>query len=110
MLVRNWSSLASVALGCAVLWGCDTSATSDGGDAGTLDAGPPDAGFSLVCDPPVSAPSQFVDATDDWNLGPDGLKLTGNRIISADLDGDGYPDLVVSSGATNVRSNLDPDA
>jgi enediyne biosynthesis protein E4 len=107
MLVRAWGNYAAVAVGCVALGGCDS---KDGQDGGAGDSGPPDSGPSLVCDPHASAPSHFVDATDAWNLGPSGLVLTGNRIISADLDGDGYPDLIVSSGPTNVRSNLDPDA
>jgi hypothetical protein len=51
-----------------------------------------------------SLASHFTDATDAWNLGPTGLKLNGNRLIAADLDGDGYPDLVTHDIFSNARS------
>ncbi|MCA3010807.1 MAG: VCBS repeat-containing protein, partial [Myxococcaceae bacterium] len=57
--------------------------------------------------PPVCRESTpgtlFVDATDAWNLGDDGLRLRGNRLTVADLDGDGFPDLVVHTLTTNAR-------
>ena len=49
----------------------------------------------------------FIDATDAWNLGKDGLNLVGNRLTVADLDGDGYPDLVVHAVSSNARQSLD---
>lgn len=46
--------------------------------------------------------TQFADATDDWGLGKTGLSLTGNRLTVADLDADGYPDLVVHAVTSNA--------
>jgi enediyne biosynthesis protein E4 len=51
--------------------------------------------------------TRFVDATDAWGLGKTGLDLTGNRLTVADLDQDGYPDLVVHAVTSNLRQSLD---
>ncbi len=48
----------------------------------------------------------FTDITDEIGLGADGLALIGNRIASADFDGDGYPDLLVHTVNSNARDNL----
>ena len=47
--------------------------------------------------------TRFVDATEEWNLGQVGLKVQGNRLTVADLDNDGYPDLVVHAVTSNRR-------
>ncbi len=47
--------------------------------------------------------TRFVDATETWNLGQVGLKVQGNRLTVADLDNDGYPDLVVHAVTSNLR-------
>ncbi|MBS2027047.1 MAG: CRTAC1 family protein [Deltaproteobacteria bacterium] len=78
--------------------------TGSTGDAGPIDAGPIDAGDFEQCDAHASGPSHMTDSTIAWNLGDGGLNLTGNRIIAADLDGDGYPDLIVHAIYTNARS------
>jgi hypothetical protein len=79
-----------------------------GNDAGT---GTPDSGSdagSMACDVHASAPSSFRDATDDWNLGPSGLRMVGNRIMAVDLDQDGYPDLIVHAIYSGGRENIPP--
>lgn len=54
--------------------------------------------------------TRFLDATEDWNLGQVGLKVQGNRLTVADLDNDGYPDLVVHAVTSNLRPKKDvPD-
>jgi len=44
----------------------------------------------------------FTDVTSAWKLSP----VRGNRISVADLDNDGYPDIVISSNAPNHRVQL----
>ncbi len=67
----------------------------NGSDAGTdADAGP-------TCDPHGTSGTTFVDSTIAWGL----ATVTGNRIVSSDLDGDGYPDLILSNDATNKRDD-----
>jgi hypothetical protein len=72
-------------------------AACSGGNGGNPDAG--DGG--PTCDPHGTSGTTFVDATQAWGLG----SVTGNRIVSADLDGDGYPDLILSNDATNKRDD-----
>jgi hypothetical protein len=45
----------------------------------------------------------FARNTEAWGLSP----VRGTRFATADIDNDGYSDLVVQSGTTNVRTNLD---
>lgn len=67
----------------------------------------PLAGTGPVTCAATDGGTRFIDATDAWNLGANGLKLTGNRLTVADLDGDGYPDLVVHAVSSNARQSLD---
>jgi hypothetical protein len=76
-----------------------SSGSSTGGTSGTT---------GISCNVHASSPSHFTDATEAWNLGHSGLGVTGNRIIAADLDGDGYPDLIVHP-ITGARSLLPLD-
>jgi hypothetical protein len=88
-------------LGCVVLASgalvfssaCDGGG-GDNGDGGT-DSGP-------SCDPHGATGTSFVDNTAAWGL----TGVTGNRIVSADLDGDGYPDLIVHAIYTNQRETI----
>ncbi|HUB09405.1 MAG TPA: FG-GAP-like repeat-containing protein, partial [Myxococcales bacterium] len=91
----------------------DAGPTADAGPA--LDGGPTviDAGrYTLTvlapgtpdptCDPhggATDAQMQFTDVTAQWGLGADGgLPMEGTSFVAADLDGDGYPDLIVTNG------------
>jgi hypothetical protein len=60
----------------------------------------------VQCSPHAATGTLFGDATENWGLGKTGLNVTGNRIVAADLDGDGYPDLIISSSATNRREQI----
>ena len=58
----------------------------------------------VVC-APRDGGTRFIDATNAWNLGA--LNVVGNRISVADLDSDGYPDLIVHAVSSNARQSLD---
>ncbi len=55
----------------------------------------------------VDGGTRFSDTTDQWNLGASGLNLVGNRLTVADLDNDGYPDLIVHAVTSNLRQNIE---
>ncbi len=69
-----------------------------GGGGGNPDAG--DAG--PTCDPHGTSGTTFVDSTQAWGLG----SVVGNRIVSADLDNDGYPDLIIHAIGSNNRETI----
>jgi hypothetical protein len=56
---------------------------------------------------PGDGGTRFIDATEAWNLGATGLGVVGNRITVADLDNDGFPDLIVHAVSSNARQSLD---
>ncbi len=57
---------------------------------------------AAACDAHAEQPSQFTDATSDWGLG--GLAM--GAFYAADLDHDGYPDLIVLSGNQDERETI----
>lgn len=78
-------------------------AVGTGGAAGAGGAGGA-GGAPPACDAhAVSGDPSFQKRTSEWGL--DGV--VGNRLIAADLDHDGYPDLLVHSLSTNTRDPLD---
>ncbi|MBL9038353.1 MAG: CRTAC1 family protein [Archangium sp.] len=97
---------------CVAVVGC-TKTEPEPVDGGPDDAGNPDVIPALTdavtCTeaPAVDAGRRFIDATESWDLGKAGLNVLGNRLAVADLDHDGYPDLVVHSLATNQRQGID---
>jgi len=105
-----------IAISCLALQACSNGRTSveDGGSDGGLAAGTiVDAGrYTLTvlgpgttvssCDPHASAIDaglHFTNVTNQWGIAADsGLPLQGTGFISADLDEDGYPDLIAING------------
>lgn len=64
---------------------------------------PPDQCATL--EDPWGEVALWMDRTDKWNLGVEGLDVLGNRLTSVDLDGDFYPDLIVHFAGSNDRDD-----
>lgn len=59
--------------------------------------GSPPSGPAPICKPPVAATVAFTDVTDAVGLGAtDTFKPSATGIVTGDLDGDGYPDIVAA--------------
>jgi len=69
-------------------------------DAGDPEPEPP----PVICKAAPFPEVRFVRATDRWGIGRDGLAVDGIRVMLADLDGDGYPDLIVH-GSSHLRED-----
>lgn len=84
-------------------WGCDD------GDGGDPDAGDTD-GPQPICLDPGDGPYglQFTDVTGDLGLGPEGLLATGSNVSIADVDGDGWPDIVLTTGSADREDPAEP--
>ena len=96
----TWPFLLAATLAVA---GCDNgSGDPDGGSDGGPDSG--DAGPDApeverppeICLDPggLGAGPYFTDVTEELGLGPAGLDIQGGGVVSADIDGDHWPDLV----------------
>jgi hypothetical protein len=57
---------------------------------------------AVTCASVGNPDTRYVDATSSW-FGGLGVPLTGNRLSVADLDNDGFPDLVVHAITSNAR-------
>lgn len=91
--------LAIVLVACA---GEEKARPPEGGeDSGEVSAAPP----PLICNEvsPYAGELAFTDRTEDWGL----VGINGGRLSSADLDGDGFPDLIVSEGSFFGRDNFE---
>ena len=68
--------------------------------------GEPDTRPERVCNPATAwsddAPA-YEDRTEAWGLSG----INGSRLSAADLDGDGYPDLVISDVSAHTRDDFD---
>ena len=70
-----------------------------GDDTGETAAPPP-----LICNEavPYAGGPAFTDTTEAWGL----VGITGGRLSAADLDNDGYPDLLVREGSAFGRDDF----
>lgn len=87
--------------GCAFVLaviGCgDDTATGGSGGQGTGGAG---GAVPEVCDGhKVQAEASFADTTPSWGL----TGVAGGRVMSGDLNGDGFPDLIIHAFTPNAR-------
>ncbi len=78
--------------------------TAPVGDATTtIPDGPlPDLGLPSICLASPAGGAAFTDGSVEWGFHGGDLDLEGGRLSAGDLDGDGYPDLIVHKGYSNV--------
>lgn len=63
---------------------------------------------AVACDAHATkGPATLTDRSDAWGLSA--AKIVGNRITSADLNGDGFPDLVIHAIGSNNREVIGQD-
>jgi hypothetical protein len=103
-----------LAVTCAFALGCSSSsppAASGGADAkAKLDAAlgegpaPVDGKIGATCTNASARPLTFTDESVAWGLADATLGVRGNMLEAADLDGDGYADLLVHR-ASDARSD-----
>ncbi|HVK66303.1 MAG TPA: CRTAC1 family protein [Polyangium sp.] len=72
------------------------------GDDAKAPEPPPPAPVAVACDVHATkGAARFTDRSEAWGLSA--AKIVGNRIMSGDLNGDGYPDLILHAIGTNNR-------
>ncbi len=78
-----------------------------GASAGTAGAAGAVSTKGLVpaCLGTTAAPA-FSETSKRWGLSEDALNVQGNRLMTADLDGDGYPDLIVHRIGSTARTDV----
>jgi enediyne biosynthesis protein E4 len=118
LALRGFFLLLVPALAIAAAPACggggDTGSTGSSGSTGTSSSSGTSTGTGsgggggfapVACDVhATSGLNHFTDRTDAWGL-KDAL-VTGNRITAGDLDGDGYPDIIIHAIGSNARETI----
>jgi enediyne biosynthesis protein E4 len=106
-VIRSTATTLSAAL-LLLACGADESTNGTGPSSGSGGGG--GAHVAPVCDlnETTGKGFRFVDRSEAWGL--TSAQIVGNRIVSGDLDGDGYPDLIVHAIGTNNRETIGGDA
>jgi enediyne biosynthesis protein E4 len=79
-----------------------TTAAAGSGSGGAGGSGGADSTPAVACDAhATTGPTGYVDRSDAWGLTAAGV--TGLLLSAADLDGDGYPDLITHTWRPNTR-------
>lgn len=95
MLGKRTPSFASLSLISLVFVGC-------GEDPQTPAVKPVPPPVAVACDAhATTGAAKFVQRSDAWGLS--GAKVVGNRLSTADINGDGFPDLFVHAIGSNNR-------
>ncbi len=111
MIVRRTTSFGYRSVVCLlatfglpVMGACGDDSAAGGAGAGVAAGGAGGAGGgAAVCDGhAVEGVATFSDNTVAWGL----VGVAGGRVMSGDLNGDGYADLLVHSFTPNVRETL----
>jgi enediyne biosynthesis protein E4 len=99
---RLFCLLGSV--GLAALSGCGDDTGTGAAGAGPVGGGGGAGGGAVeVCDAhAVQGVTTFSDTTDAWGL----VGVAGGRVMSGDVNGDGYADLLVHGFAPNTRETV----
>jgi len=92
-------------------------AVDTGGDVGSAPEMVPETAVPMDAGPQYPAPkcktfaspwsnqALFVNKSPEYALDEDHLDVLGNRLAAADIDGDGYPDLIVHHGGSHNRDD-----
>jgi hypothetical protein len=80
----------------------NAASTAAAGGGGSPPPPPPPPPVAVACDVhATTGMNTFVNRSEAWGLTPQGV--VGNRIVSGDLNNDGYPDLIIHAIGTNNR-------
>lgn len=104
--MRTAAALALAVLATSCVNTASTASLPDTGRVYLSDAWAP--GAQASCTEVADAGTRFVDNTELW-MGVLSLSVQGNRLTVADLDDDGWPDLVVHAVTSNKREEKGVD-